>query len=51
MIFKEDLNAMRIGGIAFICLGTVFIAQGGSKLHGEDKVADLTPPTHHEVSR
>lgn len=29
-VFREDLNAWRIGGIAFICLGTVLIAQGGS---------------------
>jgi drug/metabolite transporter (DMT)-like permease len=28
-IFKEDLNAWRIGGIAFICVGTVLIAQSG----------------------
>lgn len=26
-IFQEDLNAFRIAGIAFICLGTVLIAQ------------------------
>ena len=25
-IFKEDLNAWRIAGIAFICVGTVLIA-------------------------
>lgn len=29
-IFQEDLNAMRVIGIAFICVGTIFIAQGGS---------------------
>ncbi|MEX3009970.1 EamA family transporter [Hoeflea sp. TYP-13] len=29
VIFKEDLNAWRIGGIAFICVGTVLIAQSG----------------------
>lgn len=28
-IFKEDLNAWRIAGIAFICVGTVLIAQSG----------------------
>lgn len=32
MLFSEDLNAWRIGGIAFICVGTVFIAQGGSAI-------------------
>ncbi|MES0883045.1 EamA family transporter [Roseibium sp. SCP14] len=29
-IFQEDLNVMRILGIGLICVGTVFIAQGGS---------------------
>lgn len=29
-VFREDLNAWRIAGIAFICVGTVLIAQGGS---------------------
>ena len=28
-VFREDLNAYRIAGIAFICIGTVLIAQGG----------------------
>ncbi|MEM8702217.1 MAG: EamA family transporter [Pseudomonadota bacterium] len=35
-IFHEDLNAMRVLGIALICVGTVFIAQGGTK---QDAVA------------
>ena len=30
LVFKEDLGAFKIAGIALICLGTVFIAQGGS---------------------
>ena len=29
MLFSEDLNAWRIAGIGFICIGTVLIAQGG----------------------
>ncbi|WP_136656418.1 EamA family transporter [Nitratireductor sp. XY-223] len=29
LVFKEDLNAWRIAGIAFICVGTVLIAQSG----------------------
>jgi drug/metabolite transporter (DMT)-like permease len=29
-VFREDLNAWRIAGIALICVGTVLIAQGGS---------------------
>lgn len=28
-IFREDLNAYRIAGIAAICVGTILIAQGG----------------------
>src|SRR5262245_54368797 len=28
-VFREDLNAYRIAGIAFICVGTVLIAQSG----------------------
>ncbi|MEM7300864.1 MAG: transporter [Pseudomonadota bacterium] len=28
-VFKEDMNAWRIAGIALICAGTVLIAQGG----------------------
>jgi multidrug transporter EmrE-like cation transporter len=31
-IFREDLNAFRIAGIACICAGTVLIAQSGSGL-------------------
>ena len=30
LVFKEELGAFKIAGIALICLGTVFIAQGGS---------------------
>jgi len=28
-VFREDINAWRIAGIAFICVGTVLIAQSG----------------------
>lgn len=44
-LFSEDLNAWRVGGIALICVGTVFIAQGGSRIEGE---APATPSTHSE---
>lgn len=47
-LFREDLNAYRIGGIALICVGTILIAQGGSRIHGD--VAVLSPETG-EVSR
>ena len=30
-VFREDLNAWRIAGIAFICVGTVLIAQSGAR--------------------
>jgi drug/metabolite transporter (DMT)-like permease len=43
-LFKEDLNSYRIAGIAFICVGTVLIAQGGS---GEVHAADQSnKPVH-----
>ncbi|MFC5991073.1 transporter [Limoniibacter endophyticus] len=38
-VFREDLNAWRIGGIAFICIGTILIAQGGS---GEENAAPVS---------
>ena len=38
-IFREDLNAWRIAGIAFICVGTVLIAQSG-RGH-EDETASI----------
>lgn len=31
LVFKEELGAFKIAGIALICVGTVLIAQGGSK--------------------
>src|SRR6185295_6431367 len=40
-IFREDLNAWRIAGIAFICVGTVLIAQSG-RGH-EDQTASISP--------
>ena len=30
LVFKEDLGALKIAGIALICVGTVLIAQGGT---------------------
>ncbi|MGX9571990.1 EamA family transporter [Mesorhizobium sp. f-mel] len=44
-IFREDLNAWRIAGIAFICVGTVLIAQSGRDLgdrEHEDETAGLS---------
>lgn len=41
-VFREDLNALRIAGIAFICVGTVLIAQSG---RGHDEPATASSPT------
>ncbi len=38
-VFREDLNALRIAGIAFICVGTVLIAQSGGS-HEQAKSND-----------
>jgi drug/metabolite transporter (DMT)-like permease len=47
-IFREDLNAWRVAGIAFICIGTVLIAQSGRDLGGhEDETAGLSPDKIH----
>jgi drug/metabolite transporter (DMT)-like permease len=42
-VFREDLNAYRIAGIAFICVGTVLIAQSG-RSHEGDIVSVSNPP-------
>ncbi|MVA97248.1 transporter [Nitratireductor sp. CAU 1489] len=41
-VFREDLNALRIAGIAFICVGTVLIAQSG---RAHDEPATVSSPT------
>lgn len=45
LIFKEDLNAWRIAGIAFICVGTVLIAQSGRTDPREIASNNLKNPT------
>lgn len=45
-IFKEDLNTLRIGGIALICVGTVLIAQSDS---GHDSALDSLPNPNIET--
>ncbi len=42
-VFREDLNALRIAGIGLICVGTVLIAQSGSK--HTDEVARISSET------
>jgi drug/metabolite transporter (DMT)-like permease len=39
LLFKEDLGAMKIAGIAFICVGTVLIAQSGHKQTADQTAA------------
>ena len=39
LLFKEELGALKIAGIAFICVGTVLIAQSGHKPAEEDVAA------------
>jgi len=47
VLFKEDLNSWRIAGIAFICVGTVLIAQSGrddgaTAEHDTAQLSDIT---------
>lgn len=44
-VFREDLNAYRIAGIAAICVGTILIAQGGSG-HAEPSNPSNTKSVH-----
>jgi drug/metabolite transporter (DMT)-like permease len=46
-VFREDLNAWRIAGIGFICVGTVLIAQSG---RGHDEMAAAPPSTPLQTS-
>ena len=46
-VFREDLNALRIAGIGFICVGTVLIAQSG---RGHDDSAATTTPETTQTS-
>ncbi|MEL6966625.1 MAG: transporter [Pseudomonadota bacterium] len=51
-LFSEDLNAWRIAGIGFICVGTVMIAQGGdAQSRNPDRTANtLTHKNHAQVA-
>ncbi|KJS16734.1 MAG: transporter [Hoeflea sp. BRH_c9] len=48
-LFKEDLNSWRIAGIAFICVGTVLIAQSGREGHAEE-VQETAKPSQINVA-
>lgn len=49
-VFREDLNAYRIAGIAFICVGTVLIAQSG-RSHDEASPVAPQPVQTSELTR
>ena len=44
-VFREDVGAWRIAGIAFICVGTVLIAQSG-RSHAEEPAVHSSPSAH-----
>lgn len=50
-IFHEDLNAWRIAGIGFICVGTVLIAQSGSGHSTTDENASTETYQTSELAR
>lgn len=49
-VFREDLNAYRIAGIAFICVGTVLIAESG-RGQAEDIATSSNPAHSNELKR
>lgn len=50
-IFHEDLNAWRIAGIGFICVGTVLIAQSGNASHDDGTKLAAAPLQTSEISK
>ncbi|OJF91798.1 transporter [Pararhizobium antarcticum] len=44
-VFHEDMNAWRIAGIGFICVGTVLIAQSGMSSHDEGHAVEAAGAT------
>jgi drug/metabolite transporter (DMT)-like permease len=46
-VFREDLNAYRIAGIALICVGTVLIAQSGRE--APEKTAEAAYKSERSV--
>lgn len=41
-LFGEELGAFKIAGIAFICVGTVLIAQSGSPIKDEQRANSIS---------
>ena len=44
-VFSEDLNALRMAGIGFICIGTVLIAQSGRERPEATETAQVSDTT------
>ena len=50
-LFGEELGAYKIAGIAFICIGTVLIAQSGSPIKNLDaKTSTINPASQAGVT-
>ncbi|APH72641.1 DMT family transporter [Aquibium oceanicum] len=50
-VFREDLNAWRIAGIGFICIGTILIAQSGREDHAAGTELAANSMTTNGMSR
>ncbi|PSJ60043.1 EamA family transporter [Kumtagia ephedrae] len=50
-VFREDLNAWRIAGIALICVGTVLIAQSDRSGHEDGTKLAAAPLKTSEISK
>lgn len=50
-VFREDMNAWRIAGIGFICIGTILIAQSGREDHADGTDLAATSMTTNGMSR
>ncbi len=50
-LFAEDLNALRIAGIGFICVGTVLIAQSGNSHAAAVNEPTISAPNQNETAR
>lgn len=51
LLWREDLNAYRIAGIAFICVGTVLIAQSGRDANAHSLAADNNQSSERSIVR
>lgn len=49
-LFGEDLGAYKIAGIAFICIGTVLIAQSGSPTTSDRTQISTNTPMEKQTS-